>query len=123
MGQDDSGQVIPSPIIEIPVVIVKPKHEETVPIVPERNKPASMSVDRLNELIDLNNMYGETNYGRFVGPTLVVSNRKPIGSAVFDREGTTFRYSLVDKSILYEGMASFNWETKRVGDYQEPRSA
>ena len=79
-----------------------------------------MSEERLNNLIKLSNMYGETKDGHFVGPTVVMSEGKPIGTAVFDDEGRTFRYSLTDKSVLYEGRAVFSCETKKDAVDQHP---
>lgn len=65
-------------------------------------------------------MYGETKDGRFVGPTVVMSEGKPIGTAVFDDEGRTFRYSLTDNGVLYEGRTVFSWETKKCTVDQHP---
>ena len=108
-----------------PVEPPKPKPVEP-PVI---EKPQPLSEERLNKLIKLSNMYGETKDGHFVGPTVVMSEGKPIGTAVFDDEGRTFRYSLTDKSVLYEGRVVFSCETKkdtvdqhpdRVDDLSEP---
>ena len=110
-----------------PEPVEPPKPEPVEPPVIE--KPEPLSEKRLNDLIKLSNMYGETKDGHFVGPTVVMSEGKPIGTAVFDDEGRTFRYSLTDKSVLYEGRAVFSLETKkdtvdqhpdRVDDLSEP---
>ena len=101
-----------------PVEPPKPKPVEP-PVI---EKPQPLSEERLNKLIKLSNMYGETKDGHFVGPTVVMSEGKPIGTAVFDDEGRTFRYSLTDKSVLYEGRAVFSWETKKDTVDQQPDS-
>lgn len=108
-----------------PVEPPKPKPVEP-PVI---EKPNPLNEERLNDLIDSSNMYGETKDGHFVGPTVVMSEGKPIGTAVFDDEGRTFRYSLTDNGVLYEGRTVFSWETKkdtvdqhpdRVDDLSEP---
>ena len=105
---------------------VEPPTPEPEPVV---KKPEPLNEERLNDLIDSSNMYGETKDGHFVGPTVVMSEGKPIGTAVFDDEGRTFRYSLTDNGVLYEGRTVFSWETKkdtvdqhpdRVDDLSEP---
>ena len=110
-----------------PKPVEPPKPEPVEPPVIE--KPEPLSEKRLNDLIKLSNMYGETKDGHFVGPTVVMSEGKPIGTAVFDDEGRTFRYSLTDNGVLYEGRTVFSWETKkdtvdqhpdRVDDLSEP---
>lgn len=95
----------------------EPPTPEPEPVV---KKPEPLSEERLNNLIKLSNMYGETKDGHFVGPTVVMSEGKPIGTAVFDDEGRTFRYSLTDKSVLYEGRAVFSCETKKDAVDQHP---
>ena len=111
-----------------PVEPPKPEPEpEPEPPTPEPEpvvkKPEPLSEERLSELIKLSNMYGETKDGHFVGPTVVMSEGKPIGTAVFDDEGRTFRYSLTDKSVLYEGRAVFSWETKKCTVDQHPNGS
>ena len=105
---------------------VEPPTPEPEPVV---KKPEPLSEERLNDLIDSSNMYGETKDGHFVGPTVVMSEGRPIGTAVFDDEGRTFRYSLTDNGVLYEGRTVFSCETKkdtvdqhpdRVDDLSEP---
>ena len=98
----------------------EPPTPEPEPVV---KKPEPLNEERLNELIDSSNMYGETKDGHFVGPTVVMSEEKPIGTAVFDDEGRTLRYSLTDKSVLYEGRAIFSWETKKCTVDQHPDSS
>lgn len=98
--------------------MVQPKPKPVEPPVIE--KPEPLSEKRLNDLIKLSNMYGETKDGHFVGPTVVMSEGRPIGTAVFDDEGRTFRYSLTDKSVLYEGRAVFSWETTEYAVDQHP---
>lgn len=105
----------PTPVLEI---VVEPKPKPVEPPVIE--KPQPLSEKRLNDLIKLSNMYGETKDGRFVGPTIVMSEGKPIGTAVFDDEGRTFRYSLTDNGVLYEGRTVFSWETKKDAVDQHP---
>ncbi len=105
----------PTPVLEI---VVEPKPKPVEPPVIE--KPQPLSEKRLNDLIKLSNMYGETKDGRFVGPTVVMSEGKPIGTAVFDDEGRTFRYSLTDNGVLYEGRTVFSWETKKCTVDQHP---
>ena len=104
-----------------PEPVEPPKPEPVEPPVIE--KPEPLSEKRLNDLIKLSNMYGETKDGHFVGPTVVMSEGKPIGTAVFDDEGRTFRYSLTDKSVLYEGRAVFSWETKKCTVDQHPNGS
>ena len=104
-----------------PKPVEPPKPEPVEPPVIE--KPEPLSEKRLNDLIKLSNMYGETKDGHFVGPTVVMSEGKPIGTAVFDDEGRTFRYSLTDKSVLYEGRAVFSWETKKCTVDQHPNGS
>lgn len=108
-------------------IVEPPKHKHVEP--PVVKKPEPLSEKRLNELIELSNMYGETKDGHFVGPAVVMSEGKPIGTAVFDDEGRTFRYSLTNNDVLYEGRAVFSWETKKctvdqhsdhVDDMSEP---
>ena len=110
-----------------PKPVEPPKPEPVEPPVIE--KPEPLSEKRLNDLIKLSNMYGETKDGHFVGPTVVMSEGRPIGTAVFDDEGRTFRYSLTDNGVLYEGRTVFSCETKkdtvdqhpdRVDDLSEP---
>ena len=110
-----------------PKPVEPPKPEPVEPPVIE--KPEPLSEKRLNDLIKLSNMYGETKDGHFVGPTVVMSEGKPIGTAVFDDEGRSLRYSLTDNGVLYEGRTVFSWETKkdtvdqhpdRVDDLSEP---
>ena len=120
----------PKPDIVVPPnseIVEPPKPKPVEPPVIE--KPEPLSEERLNDLIDSSNMYGETKDGHFVGPTVVMSEGKPIGTAVFDYEGRTFRYSLTDNGVLYEGRTVFSWETKtdtvdqhpdRVDDLSEP---
>lgn len=98
--------------------MVEPKPKPVEPPVIE--KPQPLSEKRLNDLIKLSNMYGETKDGHFVGPTVVMSEGKPIGTVVFDDEGRTLRYSLTDKSVLYEGRAVFSLETKKCTVDQHP---
>ena len=104
-----------------PEPVEPPKPEPVEPPVIE--KPEPLSEKRLNDLIKLSNMYGETKDGHFVGPTVVMSEGKPIGTAVFDDEGRTFRYSLTDKSVLYEGRAVFSLETKKCTVDQHPNGS
>ena len=110
-----------------PKPVEPPKPEPVEPPVIE--KPEPLSEKRLNDLIKLSNMYGETKDGHFVGPTVVMSEGRPIGTAVFDDEGRSLRYSLTDNGVLYEGRTVFSWETKkdtvdqhpdRVDDLSEP---
>lgn len=119
----------PKPVIVEPPkdVIVEPPTPDVVepptpiPVEPPVvKKPEPLSEERLNKLIELSSMYGETKDGRFVGPTVVMSEGKPIGTAVFDDEGRTFRYSLTDNGVLYEGRAVFSWETKKCTVDQHP---
>ena len=130
--------VHPEPEIGVqptPHIVAPPKPKPVEPPKPEPveppviEKPEPLSEKRLNDLIKLSNMYGETKDGHFVGPTVVMSEGKPIGTAVFDDEGRTFRYSLTDNGVLYEGRTVFSWETKkdtvdqhpdRVDDLSEP---
>ena len=100
--------------------IVEPPTPEPEPVV---KKPQPLSEKRLNDLIKLSNMYGETKDGHFVGPTVVMSEGKPIGTVVFDDEGRTLRYSLTDKSVLYEGRAVFSLETKKCTVDQHPNGS
>ena len=89
-----------------PDIVEPPKPKPVEPPVIENPEP--LSEKRLNDLIKLSNMYGETKDGHFVGPTVVMSEGKPIGTAVFDDEGRTFRYSLTDNGVLYEGRTVFS---------------
>lgn len=102
-----------------PVEPPKPKPVEP-PVI---EKPNPLSEERLNDLIDLSNMYGETKDGHFVGPTVVMSEGKPIGTVVFDDEGRTLRYSLTDNGVLYEGRAVFSLETKKCTVDQHPNGS
>ena len=107
----------PEPVEPPKPKLVEPPTPEPEPVV---KKPQPLSEKRLNDLIKLSNMYGETKDGHFVGPTVVMSEGKPIGTAVFDDEGRTFRYSLTDNGVLYEGRTVFSWETKKCTVDQHP---